>query len=67
MVVHHHGAVLPGAALRRGRAKGGETLKLISPHAAAQSYRIVGNPFSGSFQFQPLYARIVKEQPDLLE
>ena len=42
-------------------------LKLISPEAAAQSYKIVGSPFSGWFQFQPLYARIVKEQPDLLE
>ena len=50
------------AALRNG-----ETLKLISPEAAAQSHKIVGSPFSGWFQFQPLYARIVKEQPDLLE
>ena len=47
--------------------KPGESLKQISPQAAAQSYKIVGNPFSGWFQFQPLYARIVKEQPDLLE
>ncbi len=50
------------AALRNGA-----TLKLISPQAAAQSHKIVGSPFSGWFQFQPLYARIVKEQPDLLE
>jgi ribulose-5-phosphate 4-epimerase/fuculose-1-phosphate aldolase len=50
------------AALRDG-----ETLKLISPEAAAQSYKIVGNPFAGWFQFQPLYARIVKAEPDLLE
>jgi hypothetical protein len=42
-------------------------LKLISPQVAAQAYKIVGSPFSGWFQFQPLYARIVKEQPDLLE
>jgi hypothetical protein len=54
--------LLAEAALRNG-----ETLKLISPEAAAQSYKIVGNSFSGWFQFQPLYARIVKEQPDLLE
>ena len=47
--------------------KNGEALKLISPQAAAQSFKIVGSPFSGWFQFQPLYARIVKEQPDLLE
>ena len=47
--------------------KPGETLKQISPEAAAQAYKITGNPFAGWFQFQPLYARIVKEQPDLLE
>jgi hypothetical protein len=50
------------AALRSG-----ETLKLISPKAAAQAYAITGSAFTGWFQFQPLYARIVKEQPDLLE
>jgi ribulose-5-phosphate 4-epimerase/fuculose-1-phosphate aldolase len=47
--------------------KEGETLKLVSPEAAAQAYKITGNSFAGWFQFQPLYARIVKEQPDLLE
>jgi ribulose-5-phosphate 4-epimerase/fuculose-1-phosphate aldolase len=47
--------------------KEGETLRLISPEAAAQSYKITGSPFAGWFQFQPLYARIVKEQPDLLD
>src|SRR3984885_6117230 len=54
--------LLAEAALRNG-----ESLKLISPQVAAQAYKIVGSPFSGCFQFQPLYARIVKEQPDLLE
>ena len=47
--------------------RGGETLKLISPAAAAQTYAITGSAFAGWFQFQPLYARIVKEQPDLLD
>ena len=42
-------------------------MKLISPKAAAQAYAITGSAFAGWFQFQPLYARIVKEQPDLLE
>ena len=51
----------------RRRLKTARRLKLISPEAAEQSYKIVGSPFSGWFQFQPLYARIVKEQPDLLE
>ena len=53
--------------LAEAALKNGETLKQISPQAAEQSYKIVGSPFSGWFQFQPLYARIVKEQPDLLE
>lgn len=42
-------------------------LKLISDAAARQSYSIVGTAQAGWFQFQPLYARIVKEQPDLLD
>ncbi len=47
--------------------RGSETLKLISPEAAAQANKITGSAFAGWFQFQPLYARIVKEQPDLLD
>ena len=47
--------------------KDDETLKQISPEAAAQTYKLTGNSFAGWFQFQPLHARIVKEQPDLLE
>ena len=58
---------MPGATVAEAALKEGETLKLISPEAAAQSYKITGNPFAGWFQFQPLYARIVKEQPDLLD
>ncbi len=54
--------LLAEAALRDG-----ETLKLISPKAAAQAYAITGNAFAGWFQFQPLYARIVRQEPDLLE
>ena len=42
-------------------------LKRISEASAQQSYAIVGSAFAGWFQFQPLYARIVKEQPDLLD
>lgn len=45
----------------------GEPLKQISEAAALQANSVVGTPFSGWFQFQPLYARIVKEQPDLLD
>jgi hypothetical protein len=48
-------------------ARTGQAPRQISQAAARQSYSIVGTPFAGWFQFQPLYARIVKEQPDLLE
>jgi ribulose-5-phosphate 4-epimerase/fuculose-1-phosphate aldolase len=48
-------------------ASRGQPLKTISPTSAQQSYDIVGSPYAGWFQFQPLYARILKEQPDFLE
>ncbi|MCG3172650.1 MAG: Decarboxylase NovR [Myxococcota bacterium] len=34
---------------------------------AEKTHMIVGSPLAGWFSFQPLHARIVKEQPDLLE
>jgi ribulose-5-phosphate 4-epimerase/fuculose-1-phosphate aldolase len=42
-------------------------LKTISEKAAEQAHHIIGSPFSGWFQFQSLYARILKEQPDFLD
>jgi ribulose-5-phosphate 4-epimerase/fuculose-1-phosphate aldolase len=42
-------------------------LKFISDEAAQQAYQIVGSPWGGWFQFQSLYARILKEQPDFLD
>jgi len=48
-------------------ARSGKPPRTISEASAEQSARIVGTPFAGWFQFQPLYARIVKEQPDLLD
>ena len=48
-------------------ARTGEAPRQIGEAAARQAFLIAGNPFAGWFQFQPLYARIVKEQPDLLE
>ena len=48
-------------------ARSGIAPKTISEASARQSYAIVGASFTGWFQFQPLYARIVKEQPDLLD
>ncbi len=48
-------------------ASHGKPLKTIGQNSAQQSYDIVGSPYAGWFQFQPLYARILKEQPDFLE
>ena len=48
-------------------ASHGKPLKTIAPASAQQSYDIVGSPYAGWFQFQPLYARILKEQPDFLD
>ena len=43
----------------------------LTPHEipaepARQAKSVVGSPMAGFFQFQPLYARILKEEPDLL-
>jgi ribulose-5-phosphate 4-epimerase/fuculose-1-phosphate aldolase len=48
-------------------ARTGQAPRTISDAAARQAYSIVGSAQAGWFQFQPLYARIVKEQPDLLD
>ena len=48
-------------------ARTGQAPREIGAASAEQSRAIVGTPFAGWFQFQPLYARIVKEQPDLLD
>jgi ribulose-5-phosphate 4-epimerase/fuculose-1-phosphate aldolase len=48
-------------------ARTGQAPRQVSEAAARQAYMITGNPLAGWFQFQPLYARIVKEQPDLLD
>jgi ribulose-5-phosphate 4-epimerase/fuculose-1-phosphate aldolase len=40
---------------------------LISHENAKKTAGQVGNQIAGWFQFQPLYARITREQPDLLE
>jgi ribulose-5-phosphate 4-epimerase/fuculose-1-phosphate aldolase len=39
----------------------------IDPADAAITRQQVGSHLAGWFQFQPLWARIVREQPDLLE
>ena len=38
------------------------------PHETARNtYTLIGSPLAGWFQFQPLYDRIVRDQPDLFE
>lgn len=39
---------------------------LIDEAGAAQAHSAVGGPFAGWFSFQPLYDKIVHDQPDLL-
>ena len=41
--------------------------KLIDPENAAVTYNQIGNELAGWFQAQPMFDRIVKEQPDLLD
>jgi hypothetical protein len=48
-------------------ARTGQAPKLIRKESAEQSFQLVGSHNAGWFQFQPLYARIVKEQPDFLD
>lgn len=46
-------------------ASHGKPLKMVSKAAAEQAFPIVGSSYAGWFQFQPLLARISKDQPDL--
>jgi len=40
---------------------------LIDPEQAELTAKQVGGHFAGWLSFQPLYAKIVREQPDLLD
>jgi hypothetical protein len=44
----------------------GEPIKIEHEQALATRGQ-VGNSMAGWFQFQPLFAQIVREQPDLLD
>jgi ribulose-5-phosphate 4-epimerase/fuculose-1-phosphate aldolase len=46
-------------------AKAAGTVVHIDPEQAEATYAQVGNEFVGWFQFQPLFERIIREQPDL--
>ena len=48
-------------------AEAAGTPVLIDPEMAELTARQVGSHFAGWFSFQPLYERIVREQPDLLD
>ena len=48
-------------------AEAAGTPVLIDPEPAALTQTQVGSHLGGWFSFQPLYDRIVREQPDLLE
>src|ERR1700681_2966866 len=48
-------------------AEAAGTPVLISPEAASHTQAQVGSHVAGYFSFSPLYATIVREQPDLLE
>ena len=45
----------------------GKPLIGISDAAALQAASIAGSAFAGWFQFQPLYAKLLKESPDFLK
>lgn len=53
--------------LAEAAARTSEPLQSISAESARQAFTVTGSHFAGWFQFQPLYARILKEQPDFLE
>jgi len=48
-------------------AEAAGTPVLIDPEMAAVTHGTVGSDIAGWFSFQPLYQRIVREQPDLLD
>jgi ribulose-5-phosphate 4-epimerase/fuculose-1-phosphate aldolase len=48
-------------------AEAAGTPKLIDEDSAMSTRNIVGSHLAGWFSFQPLYDRIVRDQPDLLE
>jgi ribulose-5-phosphate 4-epimerase/fuculose-1-phosphate aldolase len=44
----------------------GQRLKIIAEDAVRQAFNILGAPRTGWFQFQTLYSKVVRDQPDLL-
>ena len=48
-------------------AEAAGTPKLIRHEVALLTREMIGNPFAGRFNFQPLYDVMIAEQPELLE
>jgi ribulose-5-phosphate 4-epimerase/fuculose-1-phosphate aldolase len=48
-------------------AEAAGTPVMIDEEGALQAYSQVGSAFAGWFSFQPLYDKIVHDQPDLLD
>ncbi|MEY4294661.1 MAG: Decarboxylase NovR, partial [Pseudomonadota bacterium] len=48
-------------------AANGQPLREVPLAAREQAYGVVGTEYSGWFQFQLLYARALKENPDFLD
>jgi len=48
-------------------AEAAGTPVLIEPEMARKTHAQVGSPVAGYYSFQPLYAVITREQPDLFE
>jgi ribulose-5-phosphate 4-epimerase/fuculose-1-phosphate aldolase len=55
------------AALAAAGGVNGQPLREVPPAAREQAYSVVGTEYSGWFQFQILYARTLKENPDFLD
>lgn len=45
----------------------GRPPRQVSPEAAEQTYGVVGYEFTGWFQFQPIWERISRDQPDIFD
>jgi ribulose-5-phosphate 4-epimerase/fuculose-1-phosphate aldolase len=55
------------AALAAAGGTNGQPLREVPQAAREQAFGIVGSEYAGWFQFQLLYARALKENPDFLD
>ena len=64
LLVHQHGAVVPGPAPGHGRRRPRDRSATSTPGYTAEQ---TGNPFAGWFSFQPLWDEISRSEPDLFD